>query len=178
MWGHGLSTRPRRLWALAGAAALLGGTAGSWTQHHLPKDAVRLWVFVGIAYTFSRETRPSGFRTSEGEEMWATQQTRQGLRDWTLGRGEAGLPGLGGCAGWEPVGVNCERECVHPALSGDGCGGGEARGLSLFMVSQVPATHEVCVCCTHSQTHPTPTSSKTLCGLGLPLNLINEGLPG
>lgn len=143
-----------------------------------PKSRSSAVGFVGIAYTLSRETRPSGFRTSEGEEMWATQQTRQGLRDWTLGRGEAGLHGLGGCAGWEPVGVNCERECVHPALSGDGCGGGEARGLSLFMVSQVPATHEVCVCRTHSRTHPTPTSSKTLWGLGLPLNLTNEGLPG
>lgn len=103
MWGHGLSTRPRRLWALAGAAALLGGTAGSWTQHHLPKDAVRPWVFVGIAYTLSRETRPSGFRTSEGEEMWATQQTRQGLRYWTLGRGEAGLPGLGAALVGNPL---------------------------------------------------------------------------
>lgn len=73
----------------------LGGTASIWTRHRLPKAAVRPWVFVGIAYSQSRETRPSGFRTSGRRGNVGDPASRRGLRDWAFGRVKRNSSGWG-----------------------------------------------------------------------------------
>lgn len=107
-----------------------------WQLDSAP-TAVQPWVFVGIAYTPSGEPRPSGFRTSGRQGNVGDQHLGGRQWDWALGLGEAELPGLGDdCTGWEPVGVNCERDCMHPALSGDGCGVGGCHCLWFLKCQQ------------------------------------------
>lgn len=76
-------------------AAFFGGTASIWTRHLLPKTAVWPWVFVEIAYSQSRETRPSGFLTSGRRGNVGDPASKRGLRDWALGRVKRNSSGWG-----------------------------------------------------------------------------------